>query len=154
MPAMAIPVGFAILRGGMAAWRLYRAYRTVQMAAELADQISKAEAASEELDASPERGKPCDGCAPGYVGTQDKDSRDQGNRHNSGPLAPENGGTGDAEKDFDHLTGGQSQPAGDRFPEGSRVGPGGELFRPGSGSKGPRIDIPASGGKRHETLHY
>ncbi len=51
-----------------------------------------------------------------YVGVQGEQSGTSasGNRHTSGPLAPENGGTGDAQKDFDKLTGG----TGKRFPEG------------------------------------
>src|SRR5262249_40230875 len=44
------------------------------------------------------------------VGTQDKYSGPKGNRHVSGPLDPSNGGTGNAQKDFDKLTGGQSAP--------------------------------------------
>nr|WP_155617039.1 RHS repeat-associated core domain-containing protein [Xanthomonas translucens] len=90
------------------------------------------------------------------VGTQDKWSRQQGGRVNNGPLAPVNGGTGDGETDFGNLTGGQSSPApeGSTLPEGSRVGENGIIYRPGSESAGPRIDIPASGDKPHETLHY
>ena len=90
------------------------------------------------------------------VGTQDGGSRQQGGRVNNGPLAPAHGGTDDAGSDFDHLTGGNSAPApeGSRLPPGSVVGENGVIFRPGSGSTGPRIDIPASGDKPHETLHY
>lgn len=92
----------------------------------------------------------------GLVGEQDAGSRTQGGRHNSGPLAPENGGTGNAEEDFGNLTGGASSPApdGSRLPAGSQVGENGVIYRPGTGSSGPRIDIPASGDKPHETLHY
>jgi RHS repeat-associated protein len=92
----------------------------------------------------------------GLVGEQDAGSRTQGGRHNSGPLAPENGGTGNAEADYETLTGGSSSPApdGSRLPAGSRVGENGVIYRPEAGSTGPRIDIPASGDKPHETLHY
>jgi hypothetical protein len=76
--------------------------------------------------------------------------------HNSGPLSTENGGTGDAEKDFDSLTGGKSgpAPAGRRFKEGTKVGENGIALRPETDKSGARIDMPASGKKPHETLHY
>jgi hypothetical protein len=92
----------------------------------------------------------------GLVGTDDGKGGQQGDRVNNGPLAPENGGSGDAGSDFDHLTGGNSSPAseGSRLPEGSRVGENGVIYRPPNSSSGPRIDIPANGDKPHETLHY
>jgi filamentous hemagglutinin len=90
----------------------------------------------------------------GLVGTQDKKAGPQGRRHNSGPLDPSQGGTGDAQKDFDKLTGGQSAPAGDRYPPGTLIGPNGIALRPGSGDTGPHIEIPANDSKPHETLHY
>jgi filamentous hemagglutinin len=92
----------------------------------------------------------------GLVGTQDKGARQQGNRHNSGPLDAENGGTGDAQQDFNHLTGGKSAPAptGGSYPPGTQVGENGVVIRPGKGNSGPRIDIPSNGSKPHETLHY
>lgn len=92
----------------------------------------------------------------GLVGTQDKGARQQGNRHNSGPLDPANGGTGDAQKDFDRLTGGKNAPApaGSTYPPGTQVGGNGVVLRPGRGGTGPRIDIPSNGSKPHETLHY
>jgi RHS repeat-associated protein len=92
----------------------------------------------------------------GLVGTQDKDARQQGNRHNSGPLDPVSGGTGDAQQDFDHLTGGKHAPAptGSSYPPGAQVGENGVVLRPGKGSIGPRIDVPSNGSKPHETLHY
>jgi hypothetical protein len=77
-----------------------------------------------------------------------------GKRHNSGPLDPSQGGTGNPQKDFDALTGGQSGPAGDRYPPGTLIGPNGITLRPGTGGKGPRIDIPEKGPKPPETLHY
>ncbi len=95
--------------------------------------------------------------APGeLVGEQDAGSGGQGGRHNSGPLSGENGGTGDAGTDFGNLTGGVSGPApeGSRLPPGSQVGENGVIYRPDTDSSGPRIDIPASGDKPHETLHY
>jgi RHS repeat-associated protein len=92
----------------------------------------------------------------GLVGEQDKSSRQQGNRQNSGPLSSANGGTGDAATDFDVLTGGQSGPApeGAKYPAGTLVGDNGISLRPANGKDGPRIDIPAKGDKPHETLHY
>jgi RHS repeat-associated protein len=93
---------------------------------------------------------------PVIVGEQDKDAGEQGKRHNSGPLAPEFGGTGNAEEDFGTLTGGNSAPApeGSSLPPGSQVGTNGVILRPGTDTSGPRIDIPANGEKKHETLHY
>lgn len=90
------------------------------------------------------------------VGTQDDKSGRQGKRHNSGPLAPEQGGTGDAAKDFGKLTGGKSRPApsDSTLPPGSRIGDNKIQIRPGKPGEGPRIDIPASGSKPIETLHY
>ena len=90
----------------------------------------------------------------GLVGVQDgKGGRTKG-RHNSGPLAPENGGTGDAQKDFDKLTGGKSgaAPQGSGYPPGTQIGDNGITIRPGP--NGPRIDIPSNGTKPTETLHY
>jgi RHS repeat-associated protein len=92
----------------------------------------------------------------GLVGKDDSKSRQQGGRVNSGPLAPEHGGTGDSAKDFDKLTGGKSSPAPKEkgYPEGTRVGENGISHRPATEKSGPRIDIPATGSKPHETLHY
>jgi RHS repeat-associated protein len=89
-------------------------------------------------------------------GRDDPRAGPRGNRENSGPLTPENGGTGDADADFDHLTGGRNGPAdpGSRYPEGTRVGENGIAHRPGTDRSGPRIDIPARGRRPHETLHY
>jgi RHS repeat-associated protein len=91
----------------------------------------------------------------GLVGTQDSLSGQQGKRHNSGPLDPSNGGTGDAASDFGKLTGGKSAPApkGSNYPPGTQVGDNGISLRP-EGKLGPRIDIPANGDKPAETLHY
>ncbi len=77
-----------------------------------------------------------------------------GKRHTSGPMTPENGGTGDAGKDFDKLTGGNNQPAGGTYPPGTLIGPNGVVLRPGQKGSGPRIDIPGNGSKPPETLHY
>lgn len=78
----------------------------------------------------------------GIVGVQDGKSGPQGNRHNSGPLAPEHGGTGDATADFGRLTGGQSAPApqGSTYPPGTQLGENGTALRPQKGRSGPRID--------------
>jgi filamentous hemagglutinin len=90
------------------------------------------------------------------VGEQDSKSEQRGNRNISGPLSPENGGTGDARKDFDKLTGGQSSPApaSSNYPPGTLTGPNGIAYRPGKNGSGARVDIPANGSKPHETLHY
>ena len=94
----------------------------------------------------------------GLVGVQDAKSGQKGHdkTHDSGPLAPTHGGTGDAESDFGKLTGGQSAPAaaGKGYPPGTTVGENGISIRPAKGDKGPRIDIPANGNKPPETLHY
>jgi len=92
----------------------------------------------------------------GLVGTQDVKSGLFGKTHDSGPLAPENDGTGNDEKDFERLTGGKSGPApeGKGYPPGTRVGDNGISHRPATDKKGPRIDIPANGNKPAETLHY
>lgn len=78
-----------------------------------------------------------------------------GNRHTSGPLTPENGGTGDYDRDLETLTGGTRpwQP-GDKAPPGTQVGQNGIFGRPQNSSGGKSIDIPANGDKPHETLHY
>jgi len=90
------------------------------------------------------------------VGEDQRPSKKSGGRTNSGPLAPEHGGTGNVDEDFETLTGGNSSPAPDdsNLPEGSRVGDNGVIHRPATDKTGPRIDIPAQGDKPHETLHY
>lgn len=80
-----------------------------------------------------------------------------GNRHTSGPLAREFGGAGDAQKDFDYLTGGTGKPfpgtdSRSRVP-GARVGDNGIWIRP-HGKNGARIEIPGNRNKLPETLHY
>jgi hypothetical protein len=96
----------------------------------------------------------------GLVGTQDDDAGERGNRHVSGPLAPEHGGTGDAQQDFGKLAGGQWRPVDPTADNGGQIGdliaPNGIRLRPSAGITGPRIDIPANPatGKPHETLHY
>ncbi len=92
----------------------------------------------------------------GLVGTQDGKSGQAGGRHNSGPLDPAHGGSGDAASDFNTLTGGKvgPAPAGSNYPPGTQVGDNGISLRPARGNSGPRIDIPANGDKPHETLHY
>lgn len=91
----------------------------------------------------------------GLVGVQDGKSGQSGKKFKSGPLAPEHGGTGDSEKDFGKLTGGQASPApAGEYPPGTVIGDNGILHRPATEDAGPRIDIPATGDKPHETLHY
>jgi hypothetical protein len=77
-------------------------------------------------------------------------------RINSGPLAPDHGGTGDSETDFGTLTGGKfgPAPADKGYPPGTLVGDNGISHRPETAKDGPRIDIPANGTKPSETLHY
>ena len=88
----------------------------------------------------------------GLVGTDPSPTK---GRTNSGPLAPDNGGSGDAGKDFGTLTGGKGgAPQGSTYPPGTQVGDNGIALRPAAGKSGPRIDIPANGSKPHETLHY
>ncbi|NVD69567.1 hypothetical protein HUX88_03220 [Duganella sp. BJB1802] len=98
-----------------------------------------------------------------YVGDQgDKraGTSESGKRHTSGPLTPENGGTGDAEKDFDKLTGGTGKPFPDSDGRSTKpgyvIGDNGIWMRPGSKNPGdgPRIEIPGNGNKLPETLHY
>lgn len=91
------------------------------------------------------------------VGSPDDRKTGKGGQIQSGPLAPENGGTGNPNEDFDVLTGGKSSPAPEdsTFPEGTRIGDNGVVIRPGSKpDDGPRIDIPQNGDKPRETLHY
>jgi RHS repeat-associated protein len=90
------------------------------------------------------------------VGVQDKKSYTKGGRHVSGPLDPKFGGTGNADADFDKLTGGKSKPApgGLGYPPGTLIGDNGVTKRPSGRGKGARIDIPANGSKPVETLHY
>ena len=96
---------------------------------------------------------------PGKLVGDQSDSRagpnKSGTRHTSGPLTPENGGTGDYEQDLQTLTGG-TRPAGegDSAPPGSSIGENGIFGRPTNSSGGASIDIPAKGDKPHETLHY
>jgi RHS repeat-associated protein len=80
---------------------------------------------------------------------------DKGGKWASGRLKPEKGGTGDFEKDLNHLTRGTRpwQP-GDKAPPGSLVGPNGIFGRDPNSSGGKSIDIPSNGTKPHETLHY
>jgi hypothetical protein len=68
-----------------------------------------------------------------------------GNRGNSD--LPGSGPT--PEELFDKLTGGRSIT----HPDGTREGSNGVRLRPGGGN-GPRIDIPANGNKKHETIHF
>lgn len=90
------------------------------------------------------------------VGLQDNKSRKQGKRVNNGVLAPENGGTGNAQRDFEYLTGGRygPPPSNKGYPEGTLIGDNEISLRPPSGVYGPRIDIPRNGTKPPETLHY
>ena len=91
----------------------------------------------------------------GLVGdqTDPRAGPSSGKRHNSGPLTPENGGTGNANDDFDKLTGGTGTSPPGRAP-GTVRGDNGVTIRPGKLGEGPRIDIPANGTKPPETLHY
>ena len=55
----------------------------------------------------------------------------------------------DPQEIFDELTGGQSETQ----PNGHQVGPNGVRLRPGTRTKGPRIDIPAKPPRPHKTIH-
>lgn len=70
-------------------------------------------------DAAPSSPAPSTGATPVPAGLVGTDPTPTKGRTNSGPLAPENGGTGDAGKDFGTLTGGKSGPA----PAGSTLPP-------------------------------
>ena len=62
-----------------------------------------------------------------------------GGRTVSGPLTPDNGGTGDAEKDFGKLTGGTGKPNTEQGrPPGTQVGDNGNQIRPGPNRRLPR----------------
>jgi filamentous hemagglutinin len=78
-----------------------------------------------------------------------------GDKHTSGTLTPENGGTGDFKRDLGTLAG-PTRPAGvgDSAPPGALIGENGVFGRPENKSGGASIDIPAKGDKPHETLHY
>lgn len=116
-------------------------------------------AGSEAINAYNESAEPAAPDVPnGLVGDQSDDRagpNKSGKRHTSGPLTPENGGTGDYETDLETLTGG-TRPAGegDSAPPGSQVGENGIFGRPENSTGGASIDIPAKGDKPHETLHY
>ncbi|MEJ2416551.1 MAG: RHS repeat-associated core domain-containing protein [Exilibacterium sp.] len=94
----------------------------------------------------------------GLVGDQSDDRagpNKNGTRHTSGPLTPENGGTGDYEADLETLTGGTREAGeGDSAPPGAQIGENGIFGRSENSSGGSSIDIPANGDKPHETLHY
>ena len=101
-------------------------------------------------------GKSCPDLPEDLVGGQDDPRAGPsygGGRHNSGPLSPEHGGTGDAGRDFDKLTGGTGVDAPGRE-SGIQTGENGITIRPGKSGQGPRIDIPGNGSKPPETLHY
>jgi RHS repeat-associated protein len=112
---------------------------------------------------TPTSTQPTSGSAPPAPGTLVGEQGDKsgptknGNRHTSGPLTPGNGGTGDANKDFDKLTGGTGKPPDSSDSRSSipgvQVGDNGVWIRP-DGKDGPRIEIPAAPGKLPETLHY
>lgn len=80
--------------------------------------ICSANESSEEGD----DGGQCPSLPDGLVGEQDDLSGQRGGRHKSGPLAPEHGGTGNPQDDFDQLTGGTGRPAPDNYPPGTQIG--------------------------------
>ncbi|MDY6981628.1 MAG: hypothetical protein SV422_00930, partial [Pseudomonadota bacterium] len=84
------------------------------------------------------------------VGEVDENWNEKPNGVNAGKLSPAAGGTGDPVKDFEKLTGGTGTLDPDT---GHVIGGNGIRLRP-AGPDGPRIDIPAKGTKKHETLHY
>jgi RHS repeat-associated protein len=133
-----------------------KAARTVEHGVGVARSLSKAvNVVLQENNAPPVPGDLVGGQSDPRAGPNNRETR-----HTSGPLTPENGGTGDAKKDFDKLTGGTGRP----FPgsdgrskiPGAQVGDNGVWIRPGTKSPGdgPRIEIPGNGNKLPETLHY
>jgi RHS repeat-associated protein len=127
---------------------------TIRLADAIGDALSGAMNSGEQ-EPSGTQGAPPD-VPSGLVGEQDGKGGASGSRHNSGPLSPKNGGTGDAGKDFEKLTGGKSGPAPEDkdYPPGTQIGTNGITLRPGTNTNGPRIDVPAKGDKPAETLHY
>ena len=107
-------------------------------------------------DGSEDKKPDCPPLPDDYVGIQDDNSGDQGNRHKSGPLSPEHGGNGNAKDDFNNLTGNTGMPVPDdsTYPPGTLIGDNGITLRPETNGSGPRIDIPSNGSRPHETLHY
>lgn len=57
---------------------------------------------------------------------------------------------GGAEELFDELSGGKSET----LPDGTKVAPNGVRYRSGNEERGPRVDIPAKGTRKHETVHF
>jgi uncharacterized protein RhaS with RHS repeats len=137
---LAVGIGYGVYRG-------YKAYKAFRAAAVIGTAVVATDAIlNESAPPLPE----------GLVGTQDdpRAGPKRGKGWNSGPLAPEIGGTGDPEKDFEKLTGGTGKPNPER-PPGHVTGENNVTIRPGSkAGEGPRIDIPANGDKPPETLHY
>jgi RHS repeat-associated protein len=129
---------------GSAAYVAYKAHQAIQNSSETKPSDKPAEVAP--------KAPPLPG---GLVGDQSdpRAGQSSGKRHNSGPLTPENGGTGNANDDFDKLTGGTGTAPPNRAP-GTVRGDNGVTIRPGKPGEGQRIDIPANGNKPPETLHY
>jgi uncharacterized protein RhaS with RHS repeats len=146
--AEAVPL---LLIGG-----IYYTLQTPEKQREMVRSLQRVFDSVSRADAAPQGNEADTGLPTDLVGEQDKKSGARGDRHNSGPLDPSNGGTGDAQKDFDKLTGGKNgpAPADKKFPPGTQVGKNNVAIRPGQGNDGPRIDVPANGRKPHETLHY
>lgn len=147
--ACVIGGGIAIARLGSAAYRAYKTYRTTSTTATIAAGTTSV-LMNESAD-TPD-------LPEGLVGDQSDDRagpNKNGTRHTSGPLTPENGGTGDYEADLEILTGGTREAGeGDSAPIGAQIGENGIFGRPENSTGGSSIDIPANGDKPHETLHY
>jgi|GEM_PF-2653165 RHS repeat-associated protein len=154
-PALVPCVAF----GARVAYAGYRAYRATRAArqARRALPIPPPPIVTTEAGEGGERS----GAPPLPEGIVGEGPRPTKGRINSGPLLPEHGGTGNAEEDFENLTGGIGEENEDsgRDP-GTLVGGNGIELRPGrpaTGSRpatGPRIDIPETEDKPRETLHY
>ncbi len=141
----------AVARFGQVAYRAYRAYSAAQV-------VQSAVASSPYYNEDASDAGECPALPGGLVGDQ-SDPRAKTNRggkkHTSGPLTPENGGTGNFEEDLRTLAGPvRPAEAGDPAPPGSLIGENNIFGRPKNSSGGASIDIPPNGDKPHETLHY
>jgi RHS repeat-associated protein len=92
--------------------RLFDTRLLIEAYKRLRDSISSSEPKRNDTAETPKSDTTSAPPVPGELVGDQRDSRSgqSGKRHTSGTLTPANGGTGDAEKDFDHLTGGTGKP--------------------------------------------
>jgi hypothetical protein len=152
-------VSSAVITGGFIAYQLYDSREALTKAWSniLSSEAADGDSAKDSGGKAEEANDAVPPVPSVLVGDQSSDLAGltkNGKRHTSGPMTPENGGTGDAARDFDKLTGNTSQPAGGTYPPGTLIGPNGVVLRPGQKGSGPRIEIPSTGSKPPETLHY